>query len=323
MPATHALYDVDPYAITICKKGANRQRIFLKKEHKEADTLVLPAQHALLKDGDWSVFYCVVAEPGAEEDPGMGDGAGTPTIDTWRDEQEIRKAAHRFSKNKGYVNTMHGELEAQGCTVVENAVALSDIQIGEQTIKKGSWYLAIEPTAAVRAQVDAGEFTGVSMEGTGFRAELQKSEEDEKASVWRRLGEVLGITTGPLPNGSSSVPNTTDQEDEVADNEKIEALDTQVKDIAKAQGAATTAIEGLVATVNNLVNRLDKPKEEEKQPTAEELKKSLDDFADSVNTKFSELVDSVDKLADSGTTQDEKDQQDIKKNNTDPLAGLL
>lgn len=179
---THALFDVNPIAITICKKGANGQRIFLKKEadgtvahlDPETDTLVtLPAGHTILKSGDdWKVFYCVVAEPGAEEDCGVGDDAGTGIVDVWKSEDEIADAAHRLLKNKGYVNAMHDALEAEGCHIVENAVALNDIWVGDTMIKKGAWYIGIEPSPDFRAQVDAGEITGVSLEGTGFRESL-------------------------------------------------------------------------------------------------------------------------------------------------------
>jgi hypothetical protein len=173
--ATHALYDVDPYAITICKRGANRQRIFLRKTtaDEQAPT-VLPAEHRLLKEGDdWSVFYCVVAEPEAEEDGGQGSDPGI--VDVWKDTDEIRRAAHRFAKNKGYVNAMHGGMAEQGCTVVENAVALEDFTVDGQTIRKGSWYLAIEPDENFRAAVDAGLITGVSLEGVGMREALTKA----------------------------------------------------------------------------------------------------------------------------------------------------
>jgi hypothetical protein len=172
MAPTHALYDVDPYALTICKKGANRQRIFLKKEHVEP-TVHLPGRESLIKDGgtDWSTFYCVVAAPGAEEDGGIGaDGV----VDTWRDETEIRKAAHAFARNKGYVNAMHGAMAESGCTVVENAIALSDFDVDGTTIQKGSWYIAVEPSPEFKARVDSGDITGVSLEGTGMREALGK-----------------------------------------------------------------------------------------------------------------------------------------------------
>jgi hypothetical protein len=171
MAPTHALYDVDPFALTICKRGANRQRIFLRKEHTEPTT-ILPAPSRLLKSEDWSAFYCVVAEPGAEEDGGIG---AEDKVDTWRDEDEIRKAAHKFAKNKGYINAFHGAMAEQGCTVVENAIALADFQVGEVTIKKGSWYIAIEPSEGFKQAVENGDITGVSLEGTGMREALTKA----------------------------------------------------------------------------------------------------------------------------------------------------
>jgi hypothetical protein len=176
MAATHVLSDVDPFAICICKKGANNQRIFLRKS-QDGDhdgVTVLPHRDGLLKADtpDWTAFYCVVAEPGAEENGGQG---ASEITDVWKSEDEIRKAAHRFAKNQGYVNAMHGGLAEQGCTVVENAVALADFKVGRHTIKKGSWYIAVEPDDAFRAKVDAGEITGVSIEGSGMREALSKA----------------------------------------------------------------------------------------------------------------------------------------------------
>jgi ribosomal protein L40E len=190
MPATSVLSDVDPIAITICKQGANRQRIFLRKTAREDDLRVLPARtHQLIRkaDGDsWEVFYCVVAEPGAEEDPGM-TGSGT---DTWASEDEIRKAAHRLLKNGAYVNAMHDALAAEGCSIVENAVALADFDVVSPegvttTIRKGSWYVAIEPGDEFRGQVDAGEITGVSLEGTGIRTPVDVAKAKAPAATHR------------------------------------------------------------------------------------------------------------------------------------------
>jgi hypothetical protein len=204
--ATHALRDVDPTCITICKKGANRQRIFLKKEADAGDAnVVLPAPHDLMKTGDdWSAFYCVVAEPGAEEDPGQGSDQSI--IDVWADESEIRKAAHRFAKNKGYVNRMHGALAEQGCHVVENAIALQDIAVGDQTIKKGSWYLAIEPSQEMRALVESGEITGVSLEGSGVRELLGKAASFAGAARCKSCGSKVAMDAKSCQNcGGSSL----------------------------------------------------------------------------------------------------------------------
>jgi hypothetical protein len=179
MAKRNALRDVDPVAITICKQGANRKRIFLRKATDES-LVSLGQDMPLLKSSGWSAFYCVVAEPGWEEDPGMtGD---RDSVDVWADEGEIRKAAHRLLKNGGYVNAAHDALAAEGCAIVESAVALADFTVedaaGEPTtIRKGSWYVAIEASDEFRSQVEAGEITGVSLEGTGLRVPLEKKKD--------------------------------------------------------------------------------------------------------------------------------------------------
>jgi len=177
--------------MTICKQGANRQRIFLRKSAAGETPTPLPAPAVLLRKadddgGDWSVFYCVVAAPGAEEDVGlMGDAA---TVDVWDDPAEIRKAAHRLMKNKAYVNSLHDAEAELGCEIVENAVALADFDVVDPagvatTIRKDSWYVAIEPSADFRAKVDAGDITGVSLEGTGVRVPLAKGKADGTKGV--------------------------------------------------------------------------------------------------------------------------------------------
>ena len=178
MAATHVLYDVDPVAITLCKKGANRQRFFLRKSDDTGDLLTLPASHRLLKASDWSAVYCVVAEPGAEENGGLG---AEGVVDVWRDEEEIRKAAHRFSKNRAYVNAMHGAMAEQGCHVVENAVALTDFDVDGVTIRKGSWYLAIEPspdvsmTSTVTVARSAANITSASSTTSSMPTEMSST----------------------------------------------------------------------------------------------------------------------------------------------------
>ena len=104
--------DADIRAISIVDKGANRKRFFLTKaDGDQAETLT--TTRPLLKSEDWSVAYCVVAEPGWHEHPGIG--AEEPdTFDRWADEDEIRKAAHRFMSNGGLVNKLHESLEPYG-----------------------------------------------------------------------------------------------------------------------------------------------------------------------------------------------------------------
>lgn len=181
-PKINRLRDADIHAISIVSKGANGKRICLFKTDDDdvGEEFDLHPQTKIAKAADWSAFYVVVAEPGWLEKPGMyGD---QNSLDVWESEEEIRKAAHRFMKNGGLVNKMHQDMEPFG-ELVESAIALDDIRLVGETIKKGSWYVAIEPTDEGKSKIDAGEFTGVSIQGTGQRISKESFSKPGTADV--------------------------------------------------------------------------------------------------------------------------------------------
>lgn len=168
------LRDVNVEAISLVTKGANRKVFHLRKSEAELDDLIeLPGPHRLVKADDWSAVYCVVAEPGWEEAPGIG-APDQAIPDVWADEDEIRKAAHRFMENGALVNCLHKGLERWG-QIVENYIVPTDFDVDGQTIKKGSWVVAISPTPAGRDAIEKGEFTGISIEGMGVRELVEKA----------------------------------------------------------------------------------------------------------------------------------------------------
>jgi hypothetical protein len=337
----HLIYDVEPYAVTLCKEPANKKRIFLKKSEGKNVELETPPQVIRKAEGEsWSTLYCVIAEPGAFEDAGCGDGAGSPVPDMWRDADEIRKAAHFFSRSPKLVNGLHDDLNSIG-EVVENAVALADFTVegpdGEShTIKKGSWYVGICPHAEGKAKVDAGEFTGLSMEATAYR-ELSDLKKSRRRGVIDFLANLVNMPEGEREALAKELGRVEadPQEDFHVDTkeftEKFEGLDTEVQEIKKAQGAATTAITGLTDTVNSLVERLEgalKQREEKRdedadKPTAETLKKSIDDLANKVGGALDKIESDLNALADTGSSQD-TDPDNLKKSKSDnPLTGVL
>lgn len=338
MPVVHLLSDVEPTVLTLCKQGANRQRIFLKKEQADEGLHELPGGGSLIRKAEgesWSYFYCVVAEPGRREDAGVGDGRGSTIEDEWADAEEIRKAAHFFAKSDRLITGLHDTVEPYG-TLVENAVALADFEVLDpsgvkQTIRKGSWYVGIEPTPEGRASIDRGEFTGISLEGTGVRAavELSKSE-DERRTLWKRLGESL-FGSDSLRKGTDTLNTDTPGEDHAVSETKTdtsEKLTTEVEELRKQQGAATTAITELSGIVKGLVERIDlkekKDKDEEREPTVADLKKAVDELANTVGGKLDEFDTALDKLASQGSTQD-TDSDQLKKSAKDSyeLSGIL
>lgn len=242
----HLLRDVQPTVLTLCKQGANRQRIFLKKEQKDEGLIELPGSHAVIRKAegeDWSYFYCVVAEPGAREDPGMGDGAGSSIEDMWASEDEIRKAAHYFAKSQMLVTGLHDTIEPFGA-VVENALAPADFEVegpdGTQTIRKGSWYVGIQPSDEGKAKIDAGEFTGLSLEGTGYRelAELQKaqSDEDEKRGLLKKMADYFGVDV-PVELEKEKAPTFNDI---ITEREVERALDDSFSVLREVIWSATS-----------------------------------------------------------------------------------
>lgn len=193
--AVNLLTDVEPEAISIVTKGANRKRFFLKKMKGRSNLLDLPSSHRVVKAADWQAVYCVVAEPGALEDAGLHGDQAVP--DRWASEDEIRKAAHRFMKRGGLVNLMHRSLEPFG-RLVENAIALDDFTVDGETIRKGSWYIAFEPNEQTKTAIEEGTFGGVSLQGTGTRTLVEKARPWDEKKHPREGGKFA-------PKGTSSV----------------------------------------------------------------------------------------------------------------------
>jgi hypothetical protein len=187
----NAIRNANIHAIAIVDKGANRKTFFLRKADAENSSPL--GYGRMVKAEDWSAVYCVVAEPGWAENSGIG---GPDLDDVWASEEEIRKAAHQFMANGGLVNKMHESLEPYG-QLVENAVALADFTVNGETIRKGSWYIAITPSADGKVAIEKGEFTGVSIEGTAVREMVEKGE----------VGEV-GLVGVPGPAGSTPAAPT-------------------------------------------------------------------------------------------------------------------
>lgn len=180
MATVHLLRDVDIEAISLVTKGANRKRIFLRKRDGEDGAVTVEGTSRLVKSTDaWSTVYCVVAEPDWEENAGQHGNQDVP--DVWASPEEIQKAAWRFMRNGALVNKMHESLDRYG-HVVENFIAPVDFspEGSFETIKKGSWVIAIQPNDEGKAAIEDGTFTGVSIQGSGTREKVDKAFDEYK-----------------------------------------------------------------------------------------------------------------------------------------------
>ena len=194
-------------AISLVNKGANKKRFFLfKSEDGPVDThgfyldtngemydpddfsKTLSLIKAGPADDQWQAVYCVVAVPGEVD----------AQKDVW-DEATIRDSAHEYLKKSRLVNYMHKDLDAVG-ELVESAIAPANMNVGGEHIPKGSWFIAIQPNPEMKKMIEAGEVTGVSVQGSSKREELDANH-----------GMVLSMAKGAYD--SAVVPRAVTQTD--------------------------------------------------------------------------------------------------------------
>lgn len=112
-------------------------------------------------DEEKRVVYGVVIEPEVED----ADG-------NWATEDEILDAAHRFALNGMVLKHEHSQ-EIQDSLVVETYIAPVDMQIGDETVKSGTWIIGTKVFSDERwNMVKSGQYTGYSL---GGRAKIDES----------------------------------------------------------------------------------------------------------------------------------------------------
>jgi hypothetical protein len=124
---------------------------------------VLKDTPILKADDDLRIVYGVVLEPDSEDL--QGDIIDSDTIE---------KAAHAYLRESRVVGDSHMvQAEAE---VVESYIAPADLQMGEQTVRKGSWIMAVKVhDDELWAAVKKGEMTGFSIGGFGTRSAVEKA----------------------------------------------------------------------------------------------------------------------------------------------------
>jgi DNA adenine methylase len=89
-----------------------------------------------------------------------------PTLST----EEIRAAAHRFMEEFGGLGLMHRLRVNDQVKVLESYLAPTDFTIGELTVRKGTWMLAVRVLSdELWDRVKIGDLTGFSIGGSARR----------------------------------------------------------------------------------------------------------------------------------------------------------
>jgi hypothetical protein len=261
----------------------------------------------------------------------MADGRGSGVMDIWASEDEIRKSAHRFMENGGLVTKLHEGMEGFG-TIVENAVAQTDFTQGGDTVKKGSWYVAIKPTPEGREAINKGEFEGVSIEGEGTRTLEKSGDETEPTEGFlKKIADYFGIS----PKAEGDEPSTLHNQEPKEESEMNEEDRKRLETLEKSTEATNTAVKALAGSFEKLVERIDqraqKRDEEETtskkdESTPEAVKKSVDELGEQW-AEFAGKLDKIEKqvegLSQGQSSQGSQESDTVKKGSEDPLASLL
>lgn len=145
-------------------------RVEVPMDHGDSRQPISKEVHFLvpIEKGDTPqrVTYGVVLEPDSEDLQGDVMTA-----------EDIEKAAYDWMERSQHGGHMHADL-VDGAKVVESYIAPCDIPVetaaGTETIRKGSWVLAMRWPEHIWESIQKGELTGYSVGGTGVRLEIEK-----------------------------------------------------------------------------------------------------------------------------------------------------
>lgn len=150
---TRELKNANITHVSYVDKGANQKKFFLTKSASEP-TFKKDVKIITKTEDEQQLVYGVVYEPDV---PDAHDDSMTA--------DEIEKAAHKFLKDFRNIDTQHDFASGAG-ELVESYVAPVDMEVGDETISKGSWVIVTKATDEIWEQIKKGEFTGYSMAGT-------------------------------------------------------------------------------------------------------------------------------------------------------------
>ncbi|PER58122.1 hypothetical protein COL26_30075 [Bacillus thuringiensis] len=172
--------------ISLVTKGANGRQFAIMKSESVKQPNISKQVPILKTEEEKQLVTGVVYEPDVEDSHGDIMTA-----------EEIEKAAYTFMENYQHIDKQHDEIAGKG-TVVENWIAKSDMTVGEQEVKAGTWLMTVRvDDAETWEEIKKGEVTGFSMGGFGERVEIAKTDDfthEDKGLIRKMLDFVKGET---------------------------------------------------------------------------------------------------------------------------------
>lgn len=155
------LKDIDISYVSLVDKAANKKKFLLMKNE---NSFTLETKAFINKsDEDKHLVYGIVYEPDTLDSDG-----------DYATAESIEKAAHSFMMNHRNVDIQHNFEKREDIKIAESYIAPTDLIIGEQNIKKGTWLMVTKvEDEDIWKSAKEGNFTGFSMAGSATT--IQKS----------------------------------------------------------------------------------------------------------------------------------------------------
>lgn len=285
------LQNVTVTHVSYVDKAANKTKFFLTKsaDTPNFETTVKPIIKA---DDPQQLVYGVVYAPDVAD-----------AHDDYMTAEDIEKAAHGFMENYQNIDKQH-DFETEAGKVVESYVAPVDMEIGEETIAKGTWVLVTKATNEMWESIQKGEFTGYSLAGTAEVEEVEKATQGifDKNMKNRSLMTAL--------DAFRSATWRIEDNYELDDSEKIQMVQAEIAELSNLisglQITKSKEKQGLIETIKSFfITQKSESEGEEMKP--EELKAVLKEALEPVNSRLTELEKATGKVK-----EDEKDKKKKK-----------
>ena len=160
--------------VSYVDKAANKRSFLLTKADGKPN-FTKQVKPLIKTDDPQKLVYGVVYEPDVEDSQGDSMGAA-----------EIEKAAHGFMENYQQIDKQH-DFTTHAGQVVESYIAPADMEIGTQTVTKGTWVLVTKATDEIWDAIQKGEYTGYSLAGQAEVLEKSSEPDTETKSFIKAL----------------------------------------------------------------------------------------------------------------------------------------
>ncbi|MBN7275096.1 DNA methyltransferase [Ligilactobacillus pobuzihii] len=256
--------------VSYVDKAANKRSFLLTKADGKPN-FTKQVKPLIKEDDPQKLVYGVVYEPDVEDSQGDSMGAA-----------EIEKAAHGFMENYQQIDKQH-DFTTHAGQVVESYIAPADMEIGMQTVTKGTWVLVTKATDEIWDAIQKGDYTGYSLAG---QAEvLEKSTKDDFTNR-KPMNDVViamrvfGDNVDNIVYGGSDYPDITS---------KLTAILQEADEFKEViQGISPNGVQKQ-GKVTKALKSLFKPNKEADEMEAKEMQELITKALEPVNNKLEEL----------------------------------